>query len=302
MTASVMIPGATERVLSTGGLSFTAYEMGQGPLALCLHGFPDTPATWAHLLPDLAAAGYRAVAVTSRGYEPSSQPADRDYSLAALSGDVVGWIEALGETRAHLIGHDWGSSICHMAAARAPDRVASLTALAVPHPAGFAALVATDFEQLARSWYVFFFQQVALADHVVEQGDWAFLEHLWRLWSPGWTPARAPLERMREAFNRPGVKTAALDYYRDAFRPGHPRAAESQALLASTIIAPVLGLTGAEDSCVSADVFARAMTASALARPPDIQRVPASGHFLHLERPNDVGRRIVSFLGGSGVP
>ena len=162
-----VILGATERTMSIGALEFTAWEMGEGPLVLCLHGFPDTPATWRHLLPELAAAGYRAVAVTSRGYEPSSQPANGDYSLAALSGDVIDWIEALGGPSAHLIGHDWGSSICHLAAARAPDRIASLTALAVPHPAGYGAVVASDFAQLERSWYVFFFQAEALSDLIV---------------------------------------------------------------------------------------------------------------------------------------
>ena len=183
-----MIEGADRLTLTIGDLAFTAYEMGQGPLVLCLHGFPDTPATWRSLLPDLALAGYRAVAVTSRGYEPSSQPVDGDYSLAALSQDVIDWIAGLGERRAHLIGHDWGSSICHIAAARAPDRIVSLSALAVPHPGGFGAVVAGDFDQLARSWYVFFFQVLGLSDLVVEADDWAFLEALWRSWSPDWTP------------------------------------------------------------------------------------------------------------------
>lgn len=291
-----LIIGARERRLDANGLTFTAYEMGEGPLVLCLHGFPDTPDTWRHLLPRLAAEGFRAVAVTSRGYETSSQPADADYSLAALSDDVTGWIDALGEDRAHLVGHDWGSSIAHMAAARAPERVTSLTALAVPHPAGFSAVVTQDFEQLARSWYVFFFQARGLADLMLEQDNWALLEHLWRLWSPSWTPPGDHMASLRGAFAQPGVKDAALAYYRTSFQPDHPRMADSQLLLATPVAARTLGLAGENDRCVSPQVFAASMRSDLYRHPPTLQIVAAAGHFLHLEQPIAVNDRIVSWI------
>ena len=281
-----------------GALEFTAWEMGEGPLVLCLHGFPDTPATWRHLLPELAAAGYRAVAVTSRGYEPSSQPANGDYSLAALSGDVIDWIEALGGPSAHLIGHDWGSSICHLAAARAPDRIASLTALAVPHPAGYGAVVASDFAQLERSWYVFFFQAEALSDLIVGVDDFAFLEHLWRRWSQGWSPDKVILDAMRCAFARPGVTRAALAYYRTSFNTGHRRAAESAALGAIPLQTPVLALSGAQDGCIPPDVFEASMPEALFAAGRTLECWTDAGHFLHLEHPDRVARRIDQWLSG----
>ena len=291
-----LIVGAHKRTLQANGLAFTAWEMGEGPLVLCLHGFPDTPETWRHLLPTLAQAGFRAVAVTSRGYEPSSQPADGDYSLAALASDAVGWIDALGADRAHLVGHDWGSSILHMAAAAAPERVASLTALAVPHPGGFAALVAEDFEQLARSWYVFLFQTAGLAEALIARQDGAFLDWLWRTWSPGWNPPADQLAERRDVFCRPGVPEAALAYYRSSFNPAHPRLADVQRLLASPIRAPTLGLTGARDGCVSPAIFSQAAALAPFHTPPVTEVVPAVGHFLHLEAPRHVNDRIVSWL------
>ena len=295
-----MIPGAQERVLQVGDLAFTAWEMGEGPLVICLHGFPDTPATWRHLVPDLAAAGYRAVAVTSRGYEPSSQPKNGDYSLAALSGDVIGWIDALGANHAHLVGLDWGSSICHIAAARAPERVISLTALAVPHPSGFAAIVATDFEQLERSWYVFLFQAAALSDIVVEANDHAFLEHLWRRWSPGWPLDPVALDAMHRTFSKLGVTQAVLGYYRTAFDATHPRATESATLGVVPLRTPTFGLSGAEDGCISPDVFEASMPAWLFPGGRLVERVPAAGHFLHLESPELVGERIVRWLAECG--
>ncbi|MGD8831659.1 MAG: alpha/beta fold hydrolase, partial [Pseudomonadales bacterium] len=92
-------------ILTHGDLSFTALSVGAGPLVLCLHGFPDNARSFRHQLPKLAEAGYHAVSVMLRGYEPSSQPRDRDYTLETIAGDVLAFIDQLGAGRAHLIGH-----------------------------------------------------------------------------------------------------------------------------------------------------------------------------------------------------
>ena len=90
----------TDRIeLRANGLRFSAHAAGAGPLVLCLHGFPDHAGSFRHQLPALAAAGYRAVAPTMRGYEPSSQPRDGDYHIVRLAEDVVGWLDHLGAER-----------------------------------------------------------------------------------------------------------------------------------------------------------------------------------------------------------
>ena len=290
------IDGATVKSLKAGELSFTAYEMGQGPLVLCLHGFPDTPYTFRHLLPELAKAGFRAVAVTMRGYEPSSQPRDNDYGAAALTDDVVAWMDALGERQAHLIGHDWGASIVYAVAALAPDRVRTLTTLAVPHPAGFATVGLKDWGQLRRSWYMFFFQWRGVSDRRIERNDWRFLENRWRDWSPGWHASSGDMNALKAIFREPGVKGAALGYYRAAFDQKAPRYAEGAALFAKPIAAPTLGLCGARDGCISADVFERSMLPAMFTGPVTVKRIADAGHFLQLERPGEVNREILSFL------
>lgn len=123
--------------LANGALSFSAHGLGlddnaRGPVVLCLHGFPDNARSFRFQLPALAAAGYRAVAPTLRGYEPSSQPADGDYSLEALGRDVLAWVDGLAEKKVHLIGHDWGAAVAYVAGALAPERFHSLTTIAVP--------------------------------------------------------------------------------------------------------------------------------------------------------------------------
>ena len=104
--------GIGELQVEAGGLSFGALAAGpeSGPLALCLHGFPDTAHTYRHLLPELAAAGFRAVAPFSRGYAPTDVPADGRYQTGALARDANALHEALGgDERAVIVGHDWGA-------------------------------------------------------------------------------------------------------------------------------------------------------------------------------------------------
>ena len=91
------------------GLRFAYLEAGSGPLALCLHGFPDSAWTYRHLLPRLAGAGYHAVAPFMRGYAPTALPEDENFSTQGLADDTAALHDALGgDRRAVLIAHDWG--------------------------------------------------------------------------------------------------------------------------------------------------------------------------------------------------
>ena len=120
--------------IDTGDLRFTARTAGPdgGPVVLLLHGFPDRAATFDAMIGALAAAGFRAIAPTMRGYEPSSQPADGDHSLVTLADDVVAWLDALGIDRAHIVGHDWGAATTYLAITRHPERFERAVTLAVP--------------------------------------------------------------------------------------------------------------------------------------------------------------------------
>src|SRR5262245_48349388 len=104
------MPELEQGSVRANGLQFHYLAMGDGPLALCLHGFPDSPWTYRHLLPELAHAGYRAVAPFMRGYAPTEVPASERYHTGDLAADVVALHAALGgDGRAVLIAHDWGA-------------------------------------------------------------------------------------------------------------------------------------------------------------------------------------------------
>ncbi|MEN8183669.1 MAG: alpha/beta fold hydrolase, partial [Myxococcota bacterium] len=212
--------------LHASGLAFSALARGSGPVVLCLHGFPDCNRSFRFQLPALAEAGFRAIAPTLRGYEPSSQPADGDYHIVRMAEDVVGQVDDLGGEPVHLVGHDWGAVIGYAAAVLAPDRFQSLATLAIPHPGRMRQAIRKLPGQLRNSWYMLFFQLRGLADRRLEVRDWALIEKLWRDWSPGWEPTPEELAQVKHTLAKPGVKKAALGYYRALF--GLPSEASRQ--------------------------------------------------------------------------
>ena len=203
-------------------------RQGSGPLALCLHGFPDSAWTYRHLLPALADAGFRAVAPLMRGYAPTAVPADGRYQTGALGLDACALHEALGgDGDAVIIGHDWGAMATYTAANHEPDRWRRVVTMAVP-PAGAVGAGFMQYRQLKKSWYMFFFQH-GLSDVVVGMDDLAFIDGLWADWSPGYDGAE-DLAHVKDALRDPANLAAALGYYRATLggrrrRPGARRGA-----------------------------------------------------------------------------
>lgn len=281
--------------LRNGPLRFAARSAGAGPLVLCLHGFPDNCRTFDAMLAALAEAGYRGVAPTMRGYQGSAQPVDQDYHAVRMAEDVASWIEQLGGGPAHLIGHDWGATIALGAALLAPDRVASLTMMSVPHPAGFAEFYAVDAAQQARSGYILEFQEPGVEDRLLAN-DCEWLERLWRTWSPSWNIPANLLQTMRNTFREPGVAAATLGWYRQAFDVASGAGQATQALFSRPISAPTMGLVGEDDGCVGADIFVASMREADFPAGLQVEVIGNAGHFLHLEQPDAVHARITSWL------
>jgi pimeloyl-ACP methyl ester carboxylesterase len=287
-------------VLENGPLRFTARSLGTGPLVLLLHGFPDTECSFDHQLPALAAAGYRAIAVRMRGYEPRSQPEDADYHSAAMASDVIAWMDGLGVSRAHLVGHDWGAIVAQAAVASAPERFRSLTIIAVPRLAPLARLIRKDRDQRRRSLYGLFFRWRGFSDFYLGWRNFAYLERLWRRWSPGWPIPFETLARVKSVFREPGVVRAALSYYRQASDRQSAAGKASARLLGTPLSVAVLGICGARDGCIAADIFRQAMPAADFPAGYRISEIAAAGHFLHQEQPEDVNRLLIEWIGASG--
>jgi pimeloyl-ACP methyl ester carboxylesterase len=286
----------TPTLVHTPTLTFHVLEEGSGPVALCLHGFPDDARTWRHLAPALARAGHRVVAPFMRGYSPTPHPPDGRFDAMALGEDVAALLDALDARDAVVIGHDWGAAATYFGALLAAPRIRRIVTLAVPYGPGFFRALREDYAQQRRSWYMLFFQH-RLADEALARDDFAMIERLWRDWSPGWTPPPAALEAVKETFRAPGTAVAALGYYRATMGPVFDDPARLDAMLQGMgvpIAAPAFYLHGADDGCIGSELAAGMEAYFPAGLRTEI--VPGAGHFLHQERPEVVNREILDFL------
>lgn len=286
-------------VLKRDELRFTAYAAGRGPVALCLHGFPDNARSFRHQFPALANAGYRAVAPTLRGYEQSSRPDDGDYGVEQLAQDVIAWLDDLGVDEAHLIGHDWGAVIAYFAGAMAPERFRSLTAIAIPHPARFARIgIRKVPRQLLLSWYMMFFQLRGVAERAIRRSDWALIRRLWKAWSPGLDLPEAEWAALRATFETPGVDEAMLGYYRANASPlALLGVADSPLDRLATVPVRTLAITGADDGCIDTRLFDHAILPEDFPAGVQVRRIPRAGHWVHQEQPGQVNELILAWIG-----
>ncbi len=286
--------------LRANGLEFSALRAGptDGETVVLLHGFPDTAASFRHQIDALASEGYRVIAPTLRGYEPSSQPADGDYDLMSLASDVVGWLDDIDVERAHLVGHDWGAVISYVVAAHHPDRLLSATALAIPPLFRIPDAVRKVPRQIQRSWYMSWFQIRWLSDRSVRANNWSLLEKLWRSWSPGYEMTDEDRNQMRATFDGPGVLAGALAYYRqNATPPILLGLRKPPAMTDEPIPVPMLIVHGADDGCMDRRMFAASIHDEDFPAGLRHVEIPDVGHFLQLESPDHVSDLILEHLG-----
>ncbi len=291
--------------VTANGLEFECLRAGDGDrLALCLHGFPDDAGSMRPLLDRLADAGFTAVAPYTRGYAPTDPAPDGDYSPQALAADAVALGETLPETLDAdaddpvLVGHDWGAVAAYAADRGNPDAFARMATLAVPP--GFQTLLARYPRQLLRSWYMWLFQLPDIPERALRWRDFALVEFLWGLWSPGWDYPPERIEAVRETLRTGDTVEHAVQYYRDTVRPQAASLAESlvgpgDPSLESVppVRTPTLVVYGDRDGCIGPALFEHA---DEIVEDCRLVRVRDAGHFLHQERPDAVGETVVSFL------
>jgi len=277
------------------------------PMALCLHGFPDTAYGFRKLAPRLVAAGWRVVAPFMRGYVPSSIPSDRSYHIGALMDDALRVRSACGPTdRDVVIGHDWGAITAAGLAAMPGSPFVKAVIMSVPPSAalrsvdGFADridLLRLLPAQLLRSWYISYFQLPGLPER---SASW-IVPLLWRRWSPGylWAFVAEDLRHVDAAIGAPDRWRAALGPYRATIRNTRPpdRYAELHRWWTEPPRIPTLYLHGRDDGCMTAE-FTR-WVSGVLPFGSNTAVVDHAGHFLQLEQPDVVGALIADFVSAS---
>lgn len=273
-------------------LTFGDIEDATIPLAVLVHGFPDTPGTWRHLGPDLAGRGYRVVAPWLPGYDaPASKPVSVGTYVRAVL-DVRR--EYRADERAVLIGHDWGAHAGYGVVATDATAFDRFVALAVPPIAALAAAM-FSYAQLKRSFYIWFIQQVGLAEAaVVEPGFW---ESLWGDWSPGYD-ARDDVAELRRHVSTANIADVICPYrafLNPEFADPDADAEASETMRPPPV--PTLYLHGANDGAIGADLLGD-LDAHLPAAGSAFEIIDGVGHFLHLEQPDVIAAKIGNWLGG----
>jgi pimeloyl-ACP methyl ester carboxylesterase len=259
---------------------------GDGPPVLLLHGFAESFHMWRSQMPNLAAAGYRPVAPSQRGYSAGARPDTRDpanYAFDHLMNDAMSIVEACGDAgdRFHVVGHDWGGSIAWGIADRYPERVASLTVLSRPHPNAFNhALAAPDGEQKRRSSHHWWFLEAdATARILADDARW-LRERLKANKVP-----EAEIAQYLAVLGNPDAMEAALTWYRAR---GAIRAP------IGVVTVPTLFIWGNADDTVGR--MAAEGTREFVAAPYQFVELPGVGHFAVAQAPDGVNALLLAHL------
>jgi epoxide hydrolase 4 len=279
------------RYTPAGAVRLHYVEAGQGPLVVMLHGFPEAWFSYRYQLPALAAAGYRAVAADMRGYNLSDKPRGvRAYSIDFLTSDIARLIRACGAERAVVVGHDWGAVVAWAFAMRYPALVNKLVILNVPHPLIMQRGLRTLPRQRLKSWYILFFQLPWLPELMFRAGDFFSLRQTLAhdpIRPGAFTPEE--IERYVEAMKQPGALTAGINYYRALGRD-----TLSGRGLVRRIDVPVQVIWGEQDRYLET-----ALAAPDPALVPDyrVAYLPDASHWVQNDRPDEVNRILLDFLG-----
>lgn len=284
--------GITVDWVEANGLRFEVAMAGAGDrLALCLHGFPELHHSWRHQMPLLAELGYRVWAPNLRGYGGTSRPEGiRNYALDHLTQDVAALIDASGAKEVTLLAHDWGAVIAWSFAILKLRPLTRLVIMNVPHPMVGRREI-RRWEQLKKSWYIFFFQLPWLPEKMLGR--------------KGGTAVGTLIERTfcnRERFGpdeqaiynaaaaRPGARTAMVNYYRALLRHG-----DSVDLGDHGVEIPTLMVWGEED--VALNIHCTEGTEEWV---PNItvKRLPGVSHWVQQDAPDQVNAILKDWLSG----
>jgi epoxide hydrolase A/B len=318
---------ATNRIIKTNGINLNILEEGEGPLVIMCHGFPELAYSWRHQISAVADAGYHAVAPDQRGYGKSDCPGKiEDYVIMNLVGDMVGLVEALGEEKAVIVGHDFGAMVAIHGALLRPDIFHAVTLMSVPYsPRQWGSTSPVEMMRLMagedHNFYIDYFQEPGKVEKELEtnireitlksfyslSGD-AVPEKRWRFifgknekftdtsYLPDELPVwltEADIDFFTDAFERTGF-APSVNWYRNWDRNWEL----TTFLTGAKIKQPSMFITGAEDSVV---VMMGPAIENQEASMTDLRKkvlIPGAGHWVQQEKPQEVNDLLIDFLKG----
>ncbi len=279
-----------ERYIETNGIKLHVMEAGpqDGPMLLFLHGFPEFWYAWRRQIGYFAEKGYLVVVPDQRGYNLSDKPQGiAAYKIDELAKDIVGLIDAYGRDKILLVGHDWGASVSWWVAMKYPERISKMVILNVPHPKVMAKHMFTNYDQMQKSWYIFYFQLPGAVEQLAQATNYQWALNL--ITSNAKPGAFSPedLEKYREAFARPGAFSAMVNWYRASVQT------KQEQPQSFDVEAPLLFLWGEEDIAMLAQMADESMP---YCKNGKLIRMPGVSHWIQHEQAEKVNALIENFI------
>ncbi len=276
---------------SVNGIKLHYVTAGKGPLVILLHGFPEFWYGWKNQIPALAEK-YRVVAVDMRGYNESDKPKGvKNYAAKTVAQDIRELIHSFNEKKAHIIGHDWGGGIAWTLAQEFPECVDRLIVLNCPLPQLLWKHFLTNFRQLRRSWYMFYFQIPGLAEWGIKKNLRLFFLKGLRGWSRNKQAfTDEDISEYVKAFQKPYALTGAINYYRAAFR----NIADKNSRQVKPISTDTLLIWGENDKALGKELtygMEKYFTGKF-----EVKYISNCSHWVQHEYPEVVNRMILEFL------
>jgi pimeloyl-ACP methyl ester carboxylesterase len=315
----------TMRMIKSNGLDMRIAEMGEGPLVIFVHGWPESWYSWRHQLPALAAAGYHAVAPDMRGYGKTDAPENvEDYDIEKLTADVVGVIDALGEETAIVVGHDWGSIVAWNCTLLHPDRFSALIAMSVPYGGRAKESPIDSWKRQYQDnfFYILYYQDYGAAEKEFDADPRGILSRLYlspdspreaptltdpKMAAGGWIPrlgapkglpdwlSQEELDYYVDEFTEAGFR-GGINYYRNFERNWEI----TPQLDGVKVKQPVLFVAGEKDVVIGG-ANAEALTGLMSRSTEDLRDVvlfPEIGHWVQQEAAEETNAAILTFLEG----
>lgn len=285
------MPTLKHEYIQANGIRIHYVTEGEGPLVVLLHGFPEFWYAWRHQIPALS-KHFKVVVPDLRGYGETERPSKiSDYSPHFLVNDVVDLIHKMGYEKAHIVGHDWGGAIAWRLAMEQPQVVDHLAVLNCPHPSIFVKALRSNFRQIRKSWYVFFFQIPYVPEFVFKHRSKKMFEKLFRgsvVRKDTFTDE--DIDQYCRAMEKPEAFSAALNYYRAVFSKTSPRSSRKE----KKISVPTLLIWGENDVALGKELTYG--MEPLFSGPFSLHYIPNCSHWVNEEQPELVNRLLLDFL------
>jgi pimeloyl-ACP methyl ester carboxylesterase len=286
--------GLQNEFVNVNGIRMHYVTIGKGPLIVFLHGFPEFWYSWRHQIPFFS-KHFKVVVPDMRGFGETERPTEIDqYRIEKLVTDIVELIHSLGQEKATIVGHDWGGIITWSIGMMAPDIVENLIIMDAPHPAVFQRNAFRNYEQMQKSWYMFFFLLQNVPERVLSHNNFELLKHVFEVSikrKKNFT--QRDIEWYISSWSKEGGITGGINYYRSNLNAEFWGNLD-ESIPFPKIKSPTLQIWAGEDLFLGKELTEG--TSEFVDALFSLKIIPNCGHWIQQEAPEEVNQIMDEFL------